>query len=1142
MTELAQRIASLSPAQREMLLRELARAGAGAAPGPDLSLPPLVPRPEERFEPFPLTDVQEVYWVGRSGLFDLGTPGVNVYLEYDIPATPAYLDPMERGLRRLCEQHSVLRLVVLPDGRQQVREEMPPVRIERADLRGLPPAEVDAALAAAGERVRHHGGAPGQWPLFGAFAQILDGPRIRLYVWFDAWLIDGMSREILMRDLQRLVANPEAVLPPPPCTFRDYALSWEAIRESEAFRRARDWWLERIPSLPPAPELPLAVPLEPHVRARFAHSVDPLLDPAAWACFRENAGRKSLTAAPALLAAFVEVIRAWSRQPRFSIALVGTYYPPVHPGLPEIVGNFNTIYIAAADAPRGVFRERAKRLQDQVTDLLDHRVFSGFQVLREIRRQRGGGTHPLMPIHFNNLVEHQHAAAAPQRSDQPPAGTVYASADSYEVDRGINPPQILLMPSVYESHAGGLGCRLQWVEGVFPPGLIQDLWGAYADLLARLADDETLWDSPHLRLTPQAHLDARAAEEHVLDAELEPRPDWVVGDLWLSGPGLDHGDGLTHPRTGERLFRTGQLARFLPGGTLEIVEREESSEPPLPVSGEPAAPEPLEEEIGQLAGQILGTAPLLPGDDFFAHGGTSFTAVLLLNRVQERWGDERDLTPFLSEPTPRSLARLVRSGPLRQTAAASTADTSEDLLRRARAERVERSPVRRLRGALAGLRGRLLPDRASLDSGMRLYLLLWLSQFVSGIGTGLGSFALGVWVYRQNASTTQFAMTAFLATCTALIVGPIAGVLADRWDRRRLILLGDCGAAVMTGLMALALYTDQMRLWYVYIIVVCMVGFSTLQGPAFTATVSLLVPRRHLGRASGMAQAAGIATGIICPPLAGALVPVIDYHGVILIDIVTFLFAFVVLLSVRLPQPPASEEGPRRRSLTADFLFGWTWLRQRPGLFTLLLLFAAINFSSSMVQVLMTPLVLGFGSAAGLGAVQSAAAAGGLIGSLALTLWGGPRSRVVGVLLFLLLKGPILLLGALQPSVALIAVAAFLYMGLTPISRGLSQVIWQSKVAHDVQGRVFAMSGLVAASMSPLAFLLAGPLADGVFKPLLVEGGPLADTAVGQLIGVGPGRGVGLMFMCLGLLIVAAVLLAYLNPRLRRIEAEVPDA
>ncbi|HSF39390.1 MAG TPA: MFS transporter [Thermoanaerobaculia bacterium] len=427
---------------------------------------------------------------------------------------------------------------------------------------------------------------------------------------------------------------------------------------------------------------------------------------------------------------------------------------------------------------------------------------------------------------------------------------------------------------------------------------------------------------------------------------------------------------------------------------------------------------------------------------------------------------------------------------------------------------------------------------AGLDRGLRIYLLLWFSQFVSGVGTGLGSFALGIWVYRQNASTTQYAMTFLVGTCSALLVGPLAGVLADRWERRKLILLGDAGAAMMTSLMALALYTGQMRLWHVYIIIPFMTGFSALQGPALTAMASQLVPRRQLGRVSGMAQAAGIATGIVCPPLAGALIPAIDYHGVILIDITTFLFAFVVLLFIRLPLPTASR---KRRSMLSDFLFGWTFIRERQGLLTLLGLFAVTNFSISIVQVLLTPLILGFGSAADLGVVRSAAAAGGLIGSLALSLWGGPRNRVAGILLFVFLKAPLLLLGALQPSVMLIAVATFLYVSLTPFTAGLSQAIWQSKVAHDVQGRVFAMRGLIATATAPLAYLLAGPLTDRVFRPLLVAGGPLADTVVGRLLGVGPGRGVGLMFICLALLNLLAVGIASLSPRLRHLESEIPD-
>jgi hypothetical protein len=173
--------------------------------------------------------------------------------------------------------------------------------------------------------------------------------------------------------------------------------------------------------------------------------------------------------------------------------------------------------------------------------------------------------------------------------------------------------------------------------------------------------------------------------------------------------------------------------------------------------------------------------------------------------------------------------------------------------------------------------------------------------------------------------------------------------------------------------------------------------------------------------------------------------------------------------------------------------------------------------------------------------VNSATAAGGLLGSVALSIWGGPRNRVRGILLCILLQAPILLLGALQPNVMLIAVASFLYTGLSPFVGGLSQAIWQSKVAHEVQGRVFSTRAFLMSLTASLSYLVAGPLADRVFEPLMAPGGALAGT-VGRIIGVGHGRGVGLLFITLGLLIVLVVFLSFLNPRLKNVESELSDA
>jgi DHA3 family macrolide efflux protein-like MFS transporter len=1043
-TELSQRIAALSPAQREMLLRELSQAQAeeGAAPEPGLALPPLVPRPEEHFQPFPLTEVQEVYWAGRSGLFDLGAPGVTVYFEWEIPGAEAQLESLEKALRRLCDQHPVLRLIMLPDGRQQFLPAPLPSLIERDDLRGLPPAQVDTAIAAAQERFRYHEARVGQWPLFGFLAQILDGDLIRLHAWFDAWLIDGMSRDHLMRDLGRFLRDPEARLPPLPFTYRDYAVSQEAVYASEPWRRARDWWLERIPTLPPPPELPLAVRLGPEVRARFVHRVAPLLGARAWARFQEKAARRSLTASPALVAAFVEVIRAWSRQPSFSFSLEGTWYPPLHPRLSEIVGNFNTIYIAVADEPRGSFGERVRRMQSQITELLDHRLFSGFQVLREIRRLRGGGTRSLMPVNFNNLVDQIPAAPA---ADSPETAAVE------ELDMGINPPQILIMPSIYRDAAGGLSGKLQAVEEVFPPGMVQDLWAAYTDLLGRLAADDALWESEDLGLAPPAYPE-------------------------------------------------------LPTPAATVLQ--ETSQAPLPEG------EPLEDELGPLAGQILGTGPLSPEDDFFVHGGTSFTAVLLLTRTRERFGNERDLTGFLSAPTPRHLARLVRSGPPARVAVAPAA---------------ARKPA-----PLSS------PAATGSPASMKPFFLLWFGQLVSSFGTALGSFSLGVWVFEKSGSTTQFAMIGFVVMTISLVITPIAGVIADRWDRKRLLILADCGAAAMTLLMALALWTDRLEPWHVFFIAPLMAGFGTFQGPALIATVSSIVPRSQLSRANGMSQIASSVTSIIGPLAAGALIGLIGYHGVILVDFSTFLIGVATLALIRIPRARPAGRAEEKRSFRSDLFFGFSYFRTRPGLLRLLGLFAFTNFAIGIVQVLLTPLLLGFGTPLDLGTVNAAGAVGVLLGSVLLSIWGGPRRRVWGIFWFMILQGLILLLGGLQPSLMLITAASFVFMFAVPIVSGCNQAIWQSKVDHGVQGRVMAARAVIAGTAVPAAYLLAGPLADHVFEPLLAPGGALAGS-VGRLIGVGEGRGVGLLFMVLGVFIILTICLAFLNPRLRKVESELED-
>lgn len=424
---------------------------------------------------------------------------------------------------------------------------------------------------------------------------------------------------------------------------------------------------------------------------------------------------------------------------------------------------------------------------------------------------------------------------------------------------------------------------------------------------------------------------------------------------------------------------------------------------------------------------------------------------------------------------------------------------------------------------------------------MRQFSLLWSGQLVSVLGSGLTGFALGVWVYQTTGSVTRFALISLFTSLPGILLSPVAGVLVDRWDRRRVMLASDAASAVCTlGVLAL-LRQDRLEIWHIYVAMGLSSLFRAFQWPAFTASTTLLVPKRHYGRAGGMLQLGEALALILAPAIAGVLIARIGLTGVILLDLVSFLFAGLTLVAVRIPAPePAGEPAPRG-TLLSGIAGGWAYLRQRPGLMALLFLFAGTNFATAMVQVLFTPLVLSFAPPETLGRVLSGVSSGLLLGGLTLSLWGGPRRRIAGIRALQTLQGLILLVGALRASAPLLTAAGFLFFFCAGVVNGSSQAIWQSKVAPGLQGRVFSLRRMVVTSTLPLAYLIGGPLADRVFEPALAPGGALAASA-GALIGVGEGRGIALMILLLGVWMIALVTLIHRFGPLRRVEDDLPDA
>ena len=418
------------------------------------------------------------------------------------------------------------------------------------------------------------------------------------------------------------------------------------------------------------------------------------------------------------------------------------------------------------------------------------------------------------------------------------------------------------------------------------------------------------------------------------------------------------------------------------------------------------------------------------------------------------------------------------------------------------------------------------------------FLTIWLGQVVSLVGSGLTGFALGVWVFEQTGSAAQFALIGLSAVLPRVALSPLAGAIVDRWDRRRVMIASDAGAGLSTLVVVLLLWANQLEIWHIYALTFVNAAFGAVQWPAFAATTTLLVSKKNLGRANGMAQFGQAAAEILAPALAGVLMGVIRLEGVILIDVATFIFAVITLLLVRFPTPVApTESAPQKTSLWNDLTFGWRYISARPGLKGLLLFFAVVNFLWGMVGALITPMILGWTSSDELGLIIAIAGAGMFAGSLLMSVWGGPRRRINGVLSFELLSGVCFMLMGLRPSFWPVAAGAFGAHVTIAVVFGSNQAIWQSKVAPEVQGRVFAAQQMVARAAAPLAYLLAGPLADRVFNPLLAVQGPLAG-GLGQILGTGPGRGIGLIFLLMGAAKIAITLIGRSSHQIRTVEDE----
>lgn len=426
---------------------------------------------------------------------------------------------------------------------------------------------------------------------------------------------------------------------------------------------------------------------------------------------------------------------------------------------------------------------------------------------------------------------------------------------------------------------------------------------------------------------------------------------------------------------------------------------------------------------------------------------------------------------------------------------------------------------------------------------MRTFIIVWLGQLVSTFGSNMTWFGLKIWAWNLTEQATALTLVSFFSLLPSIVITPFAGVIVDRWNRKWLMMIGDAVAIVSTLMIGLLYLTQQLQVWHLYLSGMFTGAFEEIQAIAYTASISLLVPKSQYVRASSLNATLHYGSIILAPALAGFLFYIIGLQGILLIDGITFMIAIATVLSVTIPQPNATTTHQPTEGIMRQITFGWRYLWQRPGLRAIVMLTLLFTFAHDLGGTLFSPMILARSSndARVLGSISAFAGIGGVTGAILLAAWGGPKRRIHGFLAGMIGAGLSKMVFGIGQTVFVWLPAQFCSSINFPLKRSAEEAILLSKIAPDIQGRVFATRSMLIQMLSAIATLIAGPLADFVFEPAMMPNGRLAPI-LGAIVGTGAGAGMAVIYVLTALGLLLTGVSGYTIPSLRHIETAVPDS
>jgi MFS family permease len=425
------------------------------------------------------------------------------------------------------------------------------------------------------------------------------------------------------------------------------------------------------------------------------------------------------------------------------------------------------------------------------------------------------------------------------------------------------------------------------------------------------------------------------------------------------------------------------------------------------------------------------------------------------------------------------------------------------------------------------------------------FAIVWIGQLISVLASNMSWFALTIWAYQLTGSATALGVVNTAFILPFLLISPIAGAMVDRYDRKLMMMVSDLGAVIGTGAILILNAAGILQVWHLSVVCVLYGLSGAFQWPAYMATITTMVPKEQYDRANGMMSLVDSGPAVFSPMLAGALLPILGLTGILSIDVATFILAILSLLLVRIPQTNQTKEGQEGKgNILQEAAFGFKYIFKRKSLFGLLIVILILNLAQGLSGSLLAPMVLSRSgnNSAVLGTVESAFAIGGVAGGLIVSTWGGlKKKRIRGMLIgwaISAISGMIVL--GIGNSLYVWIPAAIITTLIFPITQSASNAIWQSKVAPDIQGRVFSARRLIAWVTSPIMPLIAGSMADYVTEPAMASNTWLSNS-FGGLVGTGPGSGMGLQYIFSGVSWIVICIVAWFIPAIRNVEEALPD-